>query len=135
MDKQSKIFNGTYTLVNTEIGTYVTLKVHTAQNGALKGKRIVSKLVGRDNESSYEGFAFIFKDDGINVWRSKRNPKNWQIMKILRSLIINGERSRWYGKVELKLSKKCMRCNRKLTTPKSIEDGIGPECIKKGMAF
>jgi len=130
-----KIYNGTYTLINTETGTYITLKIHTVQEGNLKGKRIVSKLVGRDNENSYEGFGFIHKETGIDVWRNKRNPKNWQILKILRSLIINGERSRWYGKVELKLSKRCLRCNRKLTTPQSIEDGIGPECIKKGMAF
>ena len=130
-----KIDNGTYTLINTETGTYITLKIHTVQKGNLKGKRIVSKLVGRDNENSYESFGFIHKETGIDVWRNKRNHKNWQILKILRSLIINGERSRWYGKVELKLSKRCLRCNRKLTTPQSIEDGIGPECIRKGMAF
>jgi hypothetical protein len=28
----------------------------------------------------------------------------------------------------VQLSKRCLRCNRTLTTPESLERGIGPEC-------
>ena len=31
---------------------------------------------------------------------------------------------------KLFVSTRCMVCNRKLTTPESVERGIGPECIK-----
>lgn len=29
------------------------------------------------------------------------------------------------------LDKRCMRCNRRLTNPVSIETGIGPECANR----
>jgi len=129
--KISKINNGTFTLINKETATYITLKIHTALKGGLKGKRIVSKLIGPDNTSSYKGFAFVNDNDGIIVWNNQRTQKNWQVVKILRSLSIEGKSSRYYDKVEMVLSKRCMRCNRKLTTPESLELGIGPFCKGK----
>ena len=32
---------------------------------------------------------------------------------------------------ELLVSRHCLRCNRVLTTPESIESGVGPECAKR----
>ena len=132
---KSKIFNGTVTLVNKETSTHTTIKIHTVRKGNLQGKRLMSQLVGTDNEHSYQGFAFINDNDTVNIWRSKSTDKRIKIAEIIRSLMVEGDASRYADKVGLKLSKRCMRCNRKLTTPQSIEDGIGPECIKKGMAF
>jgi len=128
----SRIFNGTVTLVNKETSSYITLKIATAKYGKLKGKRIVSKLVGSDNENSFKGFGFVV-GDMIMVWRSQHSPKNAQIASILQSLMVEGNDSRFADKVEMKLSKRCMRCNRKLTTPESIEEGIGPICRDLGM--
>lgn len=51
------LHNGTYTVSHAERGHF-TAKVHTAQGGELKGKRIISLLVGRDNISDYSGVAF-----------------------------------------------------------------------------
>ena len=133
--KLSKINNGTYTLINKETGTYVTIKIHTAQRGNLKGKRIVSKLIGPDNTTSYKGFAFVTDDDNIIVWKNSRNPKTVKTAQILRSMAVHGFASPYTQKVDMKLSKRCMRCNRTLTTPESIRLGIGPECMKKGFNF
>jgi hypothetical protein len=127
----SRIFNGTVTLVNNETQTHCTLKINTVQQGRLKGKRIVSRLVGTDNENSYKGFAFVV-GDMIMVWRKQHNAKNAKIASILQSLMVEGEKSRFAELVDMKLSKKCMRCNRKLTTPESIEEGIGPICRDLG---
>ncbi len=35
-------------------------------------------------------------------------------------------------KVEFWHEGKCARCGRKLTTPESIQRGLGPECAEKG---
>jgi len=128
----SRIFNGTVTLINKETATYCTLKIHTVRQGKLKGKRIVSRLVGPDNVNSYKGFGFVV-GDMIMVWRKQHNEKNAKLASILQSLMVEGEKSRFADKVDMKLSKKCMRCNRELTTPESIEMGIGPICMEKGM--
>ena len=130
--KLSRIFNGTITLINKDTETYVTLKISTVKNGKLEGKRIVSQLVGSDNVNSYQGFAFVNEDDTIKVWRSKHTDKRQQIAVIVRSLMLYGDQSQFANKVDMKLSKLCMRCNRKLTTPQSIADGIGPICIDLG---
>ncbi len=131
----SKINNGTYTLINKEKQTHITLRIHTVQKGNLKGKRIVSKLVGPDNNTSYQGFAFVTEKDKIVVWTKYRNDKNWKIVNILRNSIVYGQGNKYADKVEMRLSKLCVRCNRKLTTPQSLADGIGPICLQKGMLF
>lgn len=51
------LHNGTYTVSHAERGHF-TAKVHTAAGGELKGKRIISVLVGPDNQSDYTGVAF-----------------------------------------------------------------------------
>lgn len=127
----SKIANGIYTLINKDAGTYITIKIHTALQGNLKGKRIVSKLIGPDNEHSYKGFAFVTDDDHIIVWRSQQSQKTLKTVVILRDLILFGDQGHFADKVTIELSKRCLRCNRRLTTPQSIADGIGPLCIKK----
>ena len=38
---------------------------------------------------------------------------------------------RWENTVEYRFEGKCRKCNRKLTNPDSIDNGIGPECAKK----
>lgn len=126
----SKINNGTFTLINKKTKTHITLKIHTVLKGKLKGKRIVSKLIGHDNTSSYQGFAFVNEKDKIVVWTRFRTDKNWKIVNILRNCVVYGKSNKYADKVEMRLSKRCMRCNRKLTSPQSLADGIGPECIK-----
>ena len=69
----------------------------------------------------------------ITVWRTQHNPKNAKVASILQSLMVEGNSSRFADKVDMKLSKRCMRCNRTLTTPQSIEEGIGPICSELGM--
>jgi len=129
----STILNGKYTLKNPATGQHKTFKIHTKQRGNLKGKRILSLLVGPDNMNSYRGFAFV-NDDGIKVW-SKYCTENsvWQkYANILWDVLTNYDNSS-YIKRGLQLFKeaRCIRCNRTLTHPDSIEMGIGPECAGK----
>lgn len=136
IELKTNVPNGIFTLLNKATKTYVTFKISTVRNGELKGKRIISKLVGSDNVNSYKGMAFLNNYDSFNLWKKYRNnPKNAQTISILLGMLKDGEKSPFLERIELKASKNCLRCNRLLTTPQSIDDGIGPECIKKGMAF
>lgn len=77
--KSPNIQNGTYTIAHDERGHY-TVKLHTAQKGGLAGKRILSLLVGPDNEGDYQGVAF-WDDDAkcAHVWRRHRGAINLPI--------------------------------------------------------
>jgi len=76
------LHNGTYTIAHPKHGHF-TVKVHTAREGALAGRRIVSLLVGPDNTSDYRGVAFWNDDarhpDGSRwphaaIWSRFRGP-------------------------------------------------------------
>ena len=131
--KVATIFNGKYTLKNPATGQHKTFKIHTKKGGNLKGKRILSLLVGPDNMNSYRGFAFV-NDDGIKVWSKYRTENSvWQkYANILLDVLTNYENSIYIKKgLQLFQEARCIRCNRTLTHPDSIEMGIGPECINK----
>lgn len=132
-NKKTKMPNGTFTLENIAKGSYITMKIHTVKGGELKGKRIVSRLIGPDNNTSYQGMAFITDNDKIVLWKKHRTDKNWKIVNILRNMLIYGFNSKHLDRISIKASTNCLRCNRKLTTPQSIADGFGPECVNKGM--
>lgn len=140
-----RVQNGTYT-VSGPRGHY-TLKVHTAQKAGLKGQRIISLLVGPDNTTHYRGVAFWHDADGfVQVWTKHRswahkypriNGRTWsktwnkteKRLAMWADLALRGDKGFWsshdYG---LMLEGRCVRCNRPLTDPKSIELGIGPKC-------
>lgn len=131
MNTKSQIPNGTYTLINIEKKTHRTFRIYTVRKGKLEGKRIIGILAGPDNVTNYISFAFLNDDDTFHIWKKHLAKKKYaQCLSILISLMIEEEKSRYHDRVEVKLSKHCLRCNRKLTVPQSIADGIGPECIK-----
>ncbi len=135
------IQNGTVTIQNTQSGEHRTFKVFTVRKGGLKGKRIVSLLTGSDNEADYAGFGFVSKD-GISVWKKKASPAFNYYAKLVVAAFAGIEfevedetvsalmvmAGREYSAT---LEKRCLCCNRKLTTPKSLKVGVGPECASK----
>ena len=134
MDNQTPVIpNGHFTLENTNKGTHRTIRISTVRRGELEGKRIISLLTGPDNNSNYSGFGFVEHDGKIIVWRKKRENKMflWIAQCITAFFTGNAELYENLG-LKIHIEKRCMRCNRRLTTPESIELGIGPECRDKG---
>ena len=137
------IFNGTYTLTNVATGDYKTLRVRTQKADArfAAGKRIAALLSGPDNNTSYTGFAFV-DDASIRVWGKKRAadgkgafeyyanllPKASEALIGAEGLEVDGTFTAAGREYRVQLSKKCLVCNRKLTTPESINRGMGPRC-------
>lgn len=144
--------NGTYTVEHATRGHF-TVKLHTAQNGKLKGRRIVSLLSGPNNETDFKGVGFYDEPRNepamVSVWSKYRTygtsplfdgfqwDSNWgkveQKVAIWTSLVLRPGRDYWSGEgYSLLKSGTCVVCNRKLTDPDSIRLGIGPTCAGKG---
>jgi hypothetical protein len=115
--------NGTFTVKNPKTGNHRTFQVRTAKGGKLKGKRIISLLIGPDNTADYLGIGFA-TDQGAKVWNRYSGTTYEKTLEVLNHL----ERLN----LEVHFETCCRRCNRPLTTPESITSGIGPECAKKG---
>ena len=111
--------NGTITVSNSKTKQHRTFKIKTVKNGPLKGKRVLSMLIGPDNENDFIGIAFV-TDFDIVVWKKYHNTQFEKCARVLLKL----------EKFELDVhfSTRCRVCNKTLTTPESIESGIGPIC-------
>lgn len=123
---QPWLSNGFYTLT-FPCGTHKTLRVHTQQTGPFGGKRLVSLLIGPENTADYEVFAEL-TPAGVWVWQRFKTDRRAAYPELLIQLA-KGEKIEGH---ELHVSKRCLRCNRELTTPESLARGIGPECEKRG---
>lgn len=119
--------NGCFTISNIDKHTHRTVKIHTAQRGNLEGKRIISLLTGSDNNISYSGFGFVDDDGRINVWRRHNGSATMVWIAQFIAAKFNGQEFDHPG-LELLVEKRCILCNRRLTTPESIKAGIGPYC-------
>jgi hypothetical protein len=138
-----KLFNGRYTIESKQTGEHRTFWVKTQAADAefAPGKRVVSLLTGSQNDDPdcYTGFAFV-DDRGIHVWASKAKPgapagsggHRWlQFADLLWALALDGALSPWADKgFTILMEGACCRCNRPLTTPESIRNGIGPICAE-----
>lgn len=152
-DRAPNAKNGTYTVSHPQRGHF-TVKLWTSQRGSLVGQRLISLLVGPNNETDFKAVA-RWHDEAkrVDVWARYRdaasvmsiNGYNWQRrgwsfyeqkLAIWADLVIRGADEQrhgyWWGEgYRLMLEGRCCVCNRKLTHPESIESGIGPECARK----
>ena len=127
MTERVATHNGTLTVVNPATGGRRTFKISTVKNGNLKGKRILSLLTGPNNEEDYRGFAFVTESGRVNVWRKHLGTELEKLGRFVECLDAYRES---HG-IEVLWAGTCRRCNRKLTTPESINTGIGPICAGK----
>jgi hypothetical protein len=115
--------NGTWTLKSPKTGDHRTFKVSTVQKGNLKDKRVISLLIGQDNETDYLGFGFVREDGTVAVWNKHRGTQFDKFADLF------DRETYWRNRgVEFMAETVCRKCNRKLTDPVSIETGIGPIC-------
>ena len=111
--------NGIITISNPKTGNHRTFRIKTVKSGKLEGKRILSMLIGPNNEQDYLGIGFV-GDDGIYIWNKYKNTMYEKTAKCLLKIEELGLISQF--------ATKCRVCNRKLTRPDSILSGIGSKC-------
>lgn len=147
-------YDGTFT-VRSPKGGHRTFRIRTERSGAGRipaGARVVELLTGPDNSSSFLPFGYVGKigddpaaADSIVVWSAYRSSDvvrrfrvspyvsrggtDYERFAAMLCDLAAGERSE-LAKVGYQFdeSRVCRRCGRKLTTPESIDSGIGPIC-------
>lgn len=119
--------NGTITLFNPETGNHRVVQVKTQKPDAkfAPGERIISLQTGSCNETDFKGFGFVKADGRVIIWNKHRGTNLEKIGRIVEN------HAKWVNRLEFKFACKCRRCNRKLTTPTSIESGMGPACAER----
>jgi hypothetical protein len=119
--------NATFTISNPKTNARLTFRVKQPKREDMNKLRFVSVMTGPDNESSYTFLGTIFPN---GAYFHGRNSK---IKQTATSAIAFA----WLWKhidqaenlpIEIRHAGKCGRCGRKLTVPRSIDLGIGPEC-------
>lgn len=118
---------GIYTLP-TEDG-HVTLRVwrQGEDKSFAPGEYLIEHLVGPDNTDDYQGFAFLKPGGRVVVWKRHRpSPGKGEAEYVKAARLLAKDPDAWLT------AKNCRVCNRLLTTPESIEAGIGPVCGGRG---
>lgn len=129
---RKEVLDGLYTVV-FEDGDYRTLSVRTQEPDAsfMPGRKLVSYLSGPDNTGDYTTFAnFDAKDGHAYIWKrfQAKEHEGSRLREALR--VLTADPLAAMAAYGLR-SQTCGMCHRPLTTPKSIERGIGPVCAKK----
>jgi hypothetical protein len=118
--------NGTFTVTSIKTGEHRTFRVKTQKPDAnfAPGSRVISLLVGPNNEGDYKGFGFVGDNGQIYLWGKYKTPTFQAYKRMLENMAGHIEA----GNIDVLSATKCRVCNHKLTDPVSIETGIGPIC-------
>lgn len=121
--------NATFTVQNPA-GEYYTFKVRQPKADM---PFFAGMLTGPDNESSYSYLGIVNPQTAeVKLTaKSKMNDESKPV-KVIRWAL----RQVWAGKelpagYQVRHEGKCGCCGRTLTTPESLDRGIGPECAKR----
>lgn len=120
------VADGYYTIVGPK-GGHRTLHIQTVEDGNIK--QWLSYLCGQDNTGDYKSVGFVI---GSTVTLFKKYAGQYSdIVAAARFLISHVDSLDEYGRQYAIRSGKCYRCNRMLTTPESVAQGLGPVCAGK----
>ncbi len=125
-------YDCTMTLVSPHTGDHRTFRVKSHHKGSFAGRRTVELLV--NGEGDYRAFGFVIPEPfgkcKIVVFKAYRGePSKASAHEVYARMLLHPEHYMARG-VTYAFARRCRRCGRELTTPTSIENGIGPECIK-----
>ena len=127
----------TYTVAWPEDGTWTTIKIADTENWQGfegTGMLVAKYLAGPDNETSFNGFAFIKPNGEIVLWKKYREGDvagRSRITDALRVICQTEDRGA-LTQLYAEKSGRCSKCGRTLTVPASLHRGMGPICAKGG---
>lgn len=121
--------NATFTVVSKASAKRYTFKI---QKGKKEGMtHFVKFMNGSDNESSFQFIGSIFDKAVYRHSKKARASEDSTVVKTFVWLfnILNGKFDEYkFNLIEFWHEGKCGKCGRKLTTPQSLLDGLGPHC-------
>lgn len=128
----ARLLDCTYTVVQSG-GEYRTLRVRTenwGKDGKVDIKTTLDYLNGPDNSRDFVTCGFINKDRGsLVVWSRYRSGTFEAELQRAFDVIISSPKA--CATAYALRSGRCGICGRELTTPESIEAGIGPKCAAR----
>jgi len=118
---------GYFTIVFND-GSHRTLRVRRQDDHAnfMPGRLLIGYLSGSENTGDYTNFAHVTERGVVSVWKKHRD--NESLAEALG--VLTGDPVACL-KAYAQMSGNCGVCNRTLTTPESIEMGLGPVCADK----
>jgi len=121
--------NATFTLVSLKTEVRYTYRVRQCEDKPTL--YFVAVMTGADNETSYQYLGTVIKTDVPQLSTYRYGVKS----KIGEHAPSAGAFYWWWkhkghAQIQVWHEGRCGRCNRKLTVPESIANGIGPECMK-----
>lgn len=121
-----KLPRGIFTVIRSD-DSHRTYRITVPEWGDFRDGRVqVSLLTGPQNTSDYQGVAFLFPNHRVAIWKRYQESAENLRQDIL--ALVDPESAEAAGKRYAMESGNCYKCNRTLTTPESIEAGIGPVC-------
>jgi hypothetical protein len=126
--------NATLTMVSQKTGTRFTFKVSRAKDKETNEPRdmwFVSLLNGPDNESDFAYVGMINGGGKFNLTGRSRFAPETSCVKAFTFFWRFVSQDVMPPQMDVHHEGRCGRCNRKLTVPESIENGLGPECASK----
>lgn len=122
--------NATFTVQNPA-GEHYTFKVRTPKFD--ENARAAFLLTGPNNESDYSYLGMVIPQTG-SVKLTQKSKMNYGSIPV--RVISFALRCVWGTQnlpegYQIRHEGKCGCCGRTLTTPESLDRGIGPECIKR----
>jgi hypothetical protein len=118
--------DATFTVQNEKTGNRFTYRVRKAQDG---GCWFVGVLTGSDNYSDYSYMGII---KGVEFFGTRKSRVSRTAPSYVAFDWVWRNVGRLPACVQVWHEGACCRCGRKLTTPESVEKGIGPVCEGKG---
>lgn len=132
-----------FTLRSRRTGEHFTYRLNTPKDqpaGVRPTRYFLSVLTGPSNENNYTYAGTLDLDrldEGIRTTRGSRISSDAPSVKafrwFLKTLLLSGEEglAKFHEQAEFFHEGRCGCCGRTLTTPESVERGIGPECAKR----
>lgn len=126
IDSFVKAGKAVFTIVNEKTGNRFTYRVK--QHKRKKSLYFVSTLTGSDNVSDYTYIGAIFGSE-FRLTKGSRVKDTAPSFVAFSWFIKNIDRLP--NALKVFHENRCGRCGRALTVPESIQNGFGPECIKR----
>ena len=122
--------NSTFTIYSSKVNKRYTYKIKVDKKN--ENRFFVKVLFGPDNITDYRFLGWFYNDDFILLLSIKCcvDERDFRFTMLKYFLQFLSNKDKLPDTCSFYPSGRCGRCGRLLTTPESIERGLGPECAE-----
>jgi len=120
-----------FTVHNANNEHYTFKVTHKEASGKFQETWFVNLLTGPDNTSDYTYIGMMDKACNFRLTKGSKLSEDSKPVKVFKwAMKVIGGNSQLPEGYGIKHEGACGRCGRALTVPESLDNGIGPECMK-----